>query len=337
MSSAESSLPPPARLAAQNALNAALNENSADRSDDGDASDGQEVSVDIPAGLNGLPLNDSARTVFEDPTTFNVKHPLYSSWTLWFDSPATKNRSGGVPQTPISASAAVPPTPLSAQAQGWMEDIKKVISFDSVEEFWGVYNNIIPPSQLPQKANYYLFKEGIIPAWEDEANKWGGKWSIQLPRDKNRERIDKMWLYTMLAAIGETFDQTFTKSVSGDSTEELTTAPPTSLVTGVIVSTRPQFYRLSIWTRLAPGVSVPPNATTTRALTSNGFSPALPPHPSEEGDGLRERIENIGRHFKTNVLGFPEAQKLGGPLATEVEFASHKDSEKKGRGKKLVI
>jgi hypothetical protein len=55
-----------------------------------------------------------------------------------------------------------------------MEDIKRVISFDSVEEFWGcadlgsisihltqifsLYNNIVPPSQLPQKANYYLFK-----------------------------------------------------------------------------------------------------------------------------------------------------------------------------------
>lgn len=58
-----------------------------------------------------------------------------------------------------------------------MEDIKRVINFDSVEEFWGydslicsrcsisspvgatrLYNNIIPPSQLPQKANYYLFK-----------------------------------------------------------------------------------------------------------------------------------------------------------------------------------
>jgi hypothetical protein len=24
-----------------------------------------------------------------------------------------------------------------AAAQGWMEDIKRVISFDSVEEFWG--------------------------------------------------------------------------------------------------------------------------------------------------------------------------------------------------------
>ena len=39
-------------------------------------------------------------------------------------------------------------------------------------------------------------KEGIIPAWEDEANKNGGKWSIQLPKDKNRLNVDKMWLYT---------------------------------------------------------------------------------------------------------------------------------------------
>ena len=78
-----------------------------------------------------------------------------------------------------------------------------------------LYNNIVPPSQLPQKANYYLFKvcgnvclcspafltrvaqEGIIPAWEDDANKNGGKWSIQLPREKNRPYVDKMWLYTV--------------------------------------------------------------------------------------------------------------------------------------------
>lgn len=83
-----------------------------------------------------------------------------------------------MPQTPVSAfpQTPVPQTPGAAAAQGWMEDIKRVISFDSVEEFWGyaqlstirffnftdpdfsLYNNIIPPSQLPQKANYYLFK-----------------------------------------------------------------------------------------------------------------------------------------------------------------------------------
>jgi translation initiation factor 4E len=83
-----------------------------------------------------------------------------------------------MPQTPVSAfpQTPIPQTPGVAAAQGWMEDIKRVISFDSVEEFWGyvllrwltkddmnffrLYNNIIPPSQLPQKANYYLFKVG---------------------------------------------------------------------------------------------------------------------------------------------------------------------------------
>ncbi|KAJ7597101.1 eukaryotic translation initiation factor 4E class I [Mycena floridula] len=297
-----SGLTGPALAASRAALSAAL----ADHPDASESVAGNEESpeqgeiqeVDMQAQADGI------RTVFSDPTNFNVKHPLYSPWTLWFDSPATKGRN--LPQTPVSAfpqTPGIPQTPGVAAAQGWMEDIKRVISFDSVEEFWGLYNNIVPPSSLPQKANYYLFKEGIIPAWEDEANKLGGKWSIQLPKDKNRSHVDKMWLYTMLAAIGETFDPSLTISdKSGDQ--------PKSLITGVIVSTRPQFYRLSIWTRLAPG---------------------------SEDDGLRERIEGIGKHFKMSVLGYQESQKLAGPLATEVEFLSHKDSEKKGKPKKIVV
>ncbi|KAG2752370.1 cap binding protein [Suillus brevipes Sb2] len=296
------------------AIAAALAENTESIGADIEPGEIQEVDMQAQA--------DDIRTVFSHPTSFNVKvrnridsplysinispvqHPLYSPWTLWFDSPATKGRN--LPQTPVSSfpQTPVPQTPSAAAAQGWMEDIKRVVSFDSVEEFWGLYNHIVPPSQLPQKANYYLFKEGIIPAWEDEANKNGGKWSIQLPKEKNRSQVDKMWLYTMLAAIGETFDPHLT---SGEASEPNSQ----SLITGVIVSTRPQFYRLSIWTRLAP---------------------------SGDEDKLRERIETVGRHFKINVLGYPETQKLAGPLATEVEFLSHKDSEKKGKAaKKLVI
>lgn len=108
----------------------------------------------------------------------------------------------------------------------------------------------------------------------------------------------------MLGAIGETFDPSLmTSDPSG--------SPPNSLITGVIVSTRPQFYRISIWTRLAPA--------------------------SNEDDQLRERIESVGKHFKMSVLGYSEGQKLAGPLATEVEFLSHKDSEKKGKSAKKII
>ena len=109
------------------------------------------------------------------------------------------------------------------------------------------------------------------------------------------------YMQQMLAAIGETFDPALTTS-----NEEKT------LITGVIVSSRPQFYRVSIWTRLAP------QYTST-----------------SEDQALKERIEAIGKTFKMGVLGYSEGQKLAGALATEVEFASHKDSEKKGRAKKL--
>ncbi|KAJ3935375.1 MAG: eukaryotic translation initiation factor 4E class I [Lentinula lateritia] len=293
-----SALNGPTLAASRAALSAAMADENPNISDDAEPGEIQEVNMEAQA--------EGIRTVFSDPTNFNVKHPLYSPWTLWFDSPMTKNRN--LPQTPISAvpqtPGPLPQTPGVAAAQGWMEDIKRVISFDSVEEFWGLYNNIVPPSALPQKANYYLFKEGIIPAWEDEANKDGGKWSIQLPKDKNKPHVDKMWLYTMLAAIGETFDPSLT-------TLDPSGSPPNSLITGVIVSTRPQFYRISIWTRLAPGMP--------------------------DDDGLRERIEGVGRHFKVNVLGYTESAKLAGPLATDVEFVSHKDSEKKGKPKKITI
>jgi translation initiation factor 4E len=88
-----------------------------------------------------------------------------------------------------------------------------------------------------------------MPAWEDAANKEGGKWAVQLPRDKTKGAIDQMWLYTvcpslikhvkdeadhkMLAAIGETF------VASGEAEKGATTGNDAQVVTGVIVSARP--------------------------------------------------------------------------------------------------
>ena len=151
---ANSSLPPAALQASRAALSAALadqessaSSNAADQSQE----DGEIQEVDMQAQAENI------RTVFSDPGNFNVKvrpsfcfhrwsvsdrvatlqHPLFSAWTLWFDSPSTKGRN--LPQTPISAFPQTPvlQTPGAQAAQGWMEDIKRVINFDSVEEFWG--------------------------------------------------------------------------------------------------------------------------------------------------------------------------------------------------------
>ncbi|GAA5934920.1 eukaryotic translation initiation factor 4E [Sporobolomyces koalae] len=221
-------------------------------------------------------------TVLSDPTNFNVKHPLYSPWTLWFDSASKQDK-----------------------AKSWEEALSKVISFQSVEEFWGLYNNIIAPSHLSPNSNYYLFKEGVKPAWEDSANAKGGKWSVQLPRGKYASEIDTFWLYTMLAAIGETFETPYSEPPASASEPPV---PPTPLpstfsneITGVIVSARKAFFRINLWTR-----------------TSS---------PEDEA-----RIKDIGKHFKYGVLNFEK----GGinfsekdKVSSDVEFVSHKDSQAK--------
>ncbi|CAO1614219.1 unnamed protein product [Parajaminaea phylloscopi] len=230
----------------------------------------------------------SIRTVFDDKEDFNVKHPLYNLWTLWFDNPSHKSASAG-----------------KGSKDSWGEDLNKVVSFDSVEEFWGLYNNIIPPSELPQKANYYLFKDGIKPAWEDPANANGGKWSIQLPRDKSRASIDQLWLFTMLSAIGETLEKPITPQ-SGAA----------ELITGVIMSARANFYRIAIWTRKSD-------------------DPASTGNPTEAAD-VMDRLMSIGKKFKTEILGFQIDQKLGSGLMSDVEYQSHTESEKK-KGRKIVL
>ncbi|GAA6058793.1 hypothetical protein JCM10212_001909 [Sporobolomyces blumeae] len=248
-----SNLPPPAAQASHSAVKTAMTQSAA----------GKET------------------TVLSDPTNFTVKHPLYSPWTLWFDSASKQDK-----------------------AKSWEEALSKVVSFQSVEEFWGLYNNIIAPSHLSANSNYYLFKEGIKPAWEDEANSQGGKWSVQLPRGKYSGEIDTFWLYTMLAAIGETFETPYTDPSPSTPSGAGAASSPAPLpaafsneITGVIVSARKAFYRINIWTRT-----------------------------SQAGD--KDRIENIGRHFKYGVLGFDRGVTFSekDKVSSDVEFVSHKDT-----------
>lgn len=53
-------------------------------------------------------------TALEDPINFSVKHPLQRKWTLWYDCPDKK-----------------------ATNQNWDEQLKKLITIDTVEDFWG--------------------------------------------------------------------------------------------------------------------------------------------------------------------------------------------------------
>ncbi|KAL6774336.1 EIF4E [Auxenochlorella protothecoides x Auxenochlorella symbiontica] len=144
-------------------------------------------------------------------------HPLETKWTFWFDNPEGKQH----------------------QAQ-WGKTLRPVYTFGTVEEFWGLYNNILPPSRLAVGADIHLFRDGIEPKWEDPACANGGKWSFLIPRGGSpsaAQLLDTNWLHVILACIGEQFD---------DGEE----------ICGGVVNVRAKQYRIALWTRTAANEAV---------------------------------------------------------------------------------
>jgi translation initiation factor 4E len=93
-----------------------------------------------------------------------------------------------------------------------------------------IFNNIRPASKLTSGSNYHLFKENIEPKWEHAENVKGGKWIVTIKGQK--DQLDKMWLWAVLACIGENFD---------DGSE----------ICGMVVSLRKPLDRLALWTKSA--------------------------------------------------------------------------------------
>lgn len=173
-----------------------------------------------------------------------------------------------------------------------------------------LYHHVPNPSQLPEKATFYLFRDGIQPAWEDEANLGGGIWSVQFPRERTAGKIGKHWCNLMLSAIGETLDVPFPAGARPVSSLEQSP----SVVAGVALAARNNFYRLSVWTLAPPDANKSADDPVQR---------------------LGQRTYDVGLNFKVNALGFGLEDKLSTGLGSEVEFQTHEDAGRsKGRGGK---
>jgi translation initiation factor 4E len=143
--------------------------------------------------------------------------PLWGVWELWCDFPSTE-QSGKTRRGQLGLT--------------WIDDVKSVGVFDSVEGFWGIHNCLLPLSQLDEGTNLYLLRRNIPPMWEHEANRRGGKWSAYIPL-ADKPAADALWLSAMLHAVGELFPAT------------------DSEICGVTATRRRSGFRVSVWTRTA--------------------------------------------------------------------------------------
>ncbi|KAF7706945.1 hypothetical protein HF521_018163 [Silurus meridionalis] len=133
-----------------------------------------------------------------------IKHPLQNRWALWF----FKND----------------------KSKTWQANLRLISKFDTVEDFWALYNHIQLSSNLMSGCDYSLFKDGIEPMWEDERNKRGGRWLITLNKQQRRADLDRFWLETLLCLVGEAFD---------DHSDD---------VCGAVVNVRTKGDKIAIWT-----------------------------------------------------------------------------------------
>jgi len=116
--------------------------------------------------------------------------------------------------------------------QSYDSNLKLIHSFSTVEQFWSIYSHLIRPNELSGHCDLHVFKYGIRPLWEDEANRLGGKWIVRL----RKGLASRAWENLLLALLGEQF-------MVG------------SEICGVVVSCRFQEDIISVWNRTANDTS----------------------------------------------------------------------------------
>ena len=110
------------------------------------------------------------------------------------------------------------------EEKAFFEKIIKIGDASNVSEFWQIFQHLKKPNQCPIGADYHLFKKGIIPMWEDDMNKNGGKLSVLLT-----------WKYSNI--IWEETAFNFAKGL----------LPHFEYINGIVISMRAKFAVLSFW------------------------------------------------------------------------------------------
>lgn len=127
-------------------------------------------------------------------------HKLKQQWSLWYSS---KNKKAS-----------------------WNENQHMICTMATVEDFWHCYNQVKLASKLPAGQTYAVFRKGIVPDWEDAANKDGGRWLLHYEKRERAARLDERWMEVLLMTLGNHLN---------------------SAVTGVQVCVRGKEDRVEVW------------------------------------------------------------------------------------------
>ena len=113
------------------------------------------------------------------------------------------------------------------QLEEFEDNLKEIATFNTAEEFWGMYQHMKRPDALPRGCEFFLFKNGIRPLWEDMANVGGGRFFLSM---KKSGVTNKVWEDLLISTILLKVDE-----FAG--------------LNGVVLNVRTSEVIMSIWTK----------------------------------------------------------------------------------------
>ena len=117
--------------------------------------------------------------------------------------------------------------------QEFFEKIIKIADVKDMSEFWSVFQHLKKPNECSVGTDYHVFKQGIVPMWEDSNNKNGGKLSVLLT-----------WKFANVI-----WEETVFNFVKGY-------LPSFEYINGIVISNRPNFLVLSFWIKTGNNIIV---------------------------------------------------------------------------------
>jgi hypothetical protein len=112
---------------------------------------------------------------------------------------------------------------IKSDSESYEFNTRKICEFNNIIKFWQIFNNYPMPSQLFSNNNFKptldnkeissisVFKDGIIPKWEDPVNKLGAEISKRKFNKKNPlEELDEDWINMLMNCISSSVDNGIT-------------------------------------------------------------------------------------------------------------------------------
>lgn len=120
---------------------------------------------------------------------------LYSGFSFWFKVIEETHHNNQTNKDILNTNK------QTMNQEDYSEMMKKIYDFNTIEEFWDVYQYLKKPQSSKHGLEISVFKSHIKPMWEDEYNTNGGKVSLKI----RKEYSNLIWDEFVYRFIGNLF------------------------------------------------------------------------------------------------------------------------------------